>query len=60
MSKQSIVIASAVRTPMGGFQGALKSVSAPQLGAIAIKAAVERARIDPADKRYEQPPQLTV
>ena len=49
MSKQSIVIASAVRTPMGGFQGALKSVSAPQLGAVAIKAAVERARIDPAE-----------
>jgi len=40
-----IVIVSAVRTPMGGFQGELKSLSAPQLGAAAIKAAVERAGV---------------
>ncbi|MEZ1318022.1 acetyl-CoA C-acyltransferase [Pseudomonas fluorescens] len=38
-----IVIVSAVRTPMGGFQGELKSLTAPQLGAEAIRAAVERA-----------------
>ena len=38
-----IVIVSAVRTPMGGFQGDLKSLTAPQLGAAAIRAAVERA-----------------
>jgi acetyl-CoA C-acetyltransferase len=40
-----IVIVSAVRTPMGGFQGDLKSLSAPQLGAEAIRAAVQRAGI---------------
>ena len=40
-----IVIVSAVRTPMGGFQGELKSLTAPQLGAAAIRAAVERAGV---------------
>ena len=40
-----IVIVSAVRTPMGGFQGDLKSLTAPQLGAAAIRAAVERAGV---------------
>jgi acetyl-CoA C-acetyltransferase len=44
-----IVIASAARTPMGGFQGALKSLSARDLGAAAIRAAVERAGIAPGD-----------
>ncbi|AUM70115.1 acetyl-CoA C-acyltransferase [Pseudomonas fluorescens] len=47
MSNDPIVIVSAVRTPMGGFQGELKSLTAPQLGAAAIKAAVERAGIAP-------------
>ena len=42
-----IVIVSAVRTPMGGFQGDFNSMTAPQLGAVAIKAAVERAGIKP-------------
>jgi acetyl-CoA C-acetyltransferase len=44
-----IVIASAARTPMGGFQGALKPLTATQLGAAAIRAAVERAGIAPND-----------
>ena len=43
-----VVIVSAVRTPMGGFQGVFGSLSAPQLGAVAMKAAVERAGIDAA------------
>ncbi|HRE41163.1 MAG TPA: acetyl-CoA C-acetyltransferase [Ignavibacteria bacterium] len=43
------VIVSAVRTPIGMFQGALSSLSAPQLGAIAIKKAVEKAGIKPED-----------
>ena len=43
-----IVIVSAARTPMGSFQGVFGSLSAPQLGAVAIKAAVGRAGIDPA------------
>jgi acetyl-CoA C-acetyltransferase len=43
------VILSAARTPIGKFQGALSSVPATQLGAIAVKAAVERAGINPGD-----------
>ncbi|KEX92713.1 acetyl-CoA acetyltransferase [Pseudomonas putida] len=45
IANDPIVIVSAVRTPMGGFQGELKSLTAPQLGATAIKAAVERAGV---------------
>ena len=41
-----IVILSYARTPMGGFQGALSGASATQLGAAAVRAAVERAGID--------------
>ncbi len=49
MSNQDpIVIVSAARTPMGGFQGDFSSLTAPQLGGVAIKAAVERAGL-PAD-----------
>jgi acetyl-CoA C-acetyltransferase len=44
-----VVIVSAVRTPMGGFQGDLKSLTAPQLGSAAIRAAVERAGLSPTD-----------
>jgi acetyl-CoA C-acetyltransferase len=43
----AIVIVSAARTPMGGFLGELASASAADLGAAAIKAAVERVRIAP-------------
>ena len=42
-----IVICSFARTPMGGFQGALAGVKATELGAAAVKAAVERAGVDP-------------
>jgi acetyl-CoA C-acetyltransferase len=42
-----IVIAGMARTPMGGFQGDLKEVAAPQLGAAAIKAALDRAAVAP-------------
>ena len=42
MTSDPIVIASAVRTPMGGFQGALKALAARDLGAAAIRAAVEK------------------
>lgn len=45
---QEVVIVSAVRTPMGSFGGALKSLSATQLGATAIKGAIEKAGIQPA------------
>ncbi|WP_394781171.1 acetyl-CoA C-acetyltransferase [Undibacterium sp.] len=43
----SIVIVGAARTPMGAFQGDFSTVTASQLGAVAIKAAVERAGIKP-------------
>ena len=47
MSNNVVYIVSAVRTAMGSFGGSLKDVSATQLGAIAIKAAVEKAGIKP-------------
>src|SRR5512134_88898 len=47
MKDDPIVIASAARTPMGGFMGDLKSVAAPELGAFAIRAAIERAGVKP-------------
>jgi len=46
MSKE-VVIASAVRTPIGSFQGALAPLSASKLGAVAVKEAVRRAGADP-------------
>ncbi len=45
MSKQEVYIVSAVRTPIGSFLGSLSSVSATDLGATAIKSAVERAGV---------------
>ncbi|MEJ8862204.1 acetyl-CoA C-acyltransferase [Pseudomonas jessenii] len=44
-----IVIVSAARTPLGGFLGNFKEVTAAQLGAVAIRAAVERASLQPSD-----------
>jgi acetyl-CoA C-acetyltransferase len=44
---KEVYIVSAVRTPIGSFGGVLKDVPAPKLGAIAIKAAVEKAGIKP-------------
>ena len=44
-----IVIVSAARTPMGGFQGVLAPMTASQLGAVAIKSAIERAGITVED-----------
>ena len=46
---ESVVIVAGARTPMGGFQGSLASVTATELGAIAIKEAVKRAGIAPED-----------
>jgi acetyl-CoA C-acetyltransferase len=46
---ESIVIVGGARTAMGGFQGALASATAPELGAVVIRAAVERAGLQPAD-----------
>ncbi|MBC7720458.1 MAG: acetyl-CoA C-acyltransferase [Pedobacter sp.] len=47
MITRTVYIVSAVRTPIGSFGGTLKDFSATQLGAIAIKAAVERAGLQP-------------
>jgi len=49
MSQESVVIISGARTPMGGLQGCLADVTAPELGATAIAAAVERSGIDAGD-----------
>jgi len=49
MNPDPIVIVSAARTPMGAFQGELKGFAAPELGAAAIRAAVERAKLKPED-----------
>ena len=45
--KQAVIV-SAVRTPVGRFQGALQGFSAPQLGALVVRAAMERAGMDAA------------
>lgn len=44
---KKVVIVSAVRTPIGSFMGSLSSVTAPQLGATAIKGALEKINLDP-------------
>ena len=47
ITNDPVVIVSVARTPMGGFQGDFKGLTAPQLGAAAIRAAVERAGVAP-------------
>ncbi len=49
MSNTEIVIAAAQRTPIGAFQGVFASLGAPQLGACALKGAIEAAGISAAD-----------
>jgi acetyl-CoA C-acetyltransferase len=49
MHNDPIVIVGAARTPMGGFQGDFATLAASDLGAVAIRAAVERAGVRPAD-----------
>jgi len=44
---REVIVSSAVRTPIGCFQGALAPLSAADLGAVAIKAAIERAKLSP-------------
>ncbi len=46
---EEIVILSAVRTPIGAFQGGLAPLAAPRIGAQALAAAMERAGVDPGD-----------
>src|SRR5262245_15471311 len=47
-SPTEIVIAGAVRTPLGKFGGALAALTAPELGAVAARSAIERAGLKPA------------
>lgn len=49
MDKTDVVILSGARTPMGGFQGELSALAAPELGAAAIRAAVSRAGVKAED-----------
>jgi acetyl-CoA C-acetyltransferase len=49
LSESDVVIVSAARTPMGGLSGSLATVTASELGAIAIKAALERCSVNPED-----------
>jgi len=49
MPNDPVVIVACARTPMGGFQGELKDFAAPQLGAAAIRAALERVRLQPEE-----------
>jgi acetyl-CoA C-acetyltransferase len=44
---KKVVIVSAVRTPIGSFMGSLSSITAPQLGAIAIKGALDKIKLNP-------------
>ncbi|HUR43870.1 MAG TPA: acetyl-CoA C-acyltransferase [Aestuariivirga sp.] len=52
MSKDPIVITAAKRTPIGSFQGALSTLSAPKLGSIAIKAALGSSALDSIDEVF--------
>jgi acetyl-CoA C-acetyltransferase len=47
MSAREVVLCDAVRTPIGTYNGSLKSISAPDLGAIAIKSVLSRSKLDP-------------
>ena len=48
MATREIVLCEAVRTPIGTYDGSLKTVSAPDLGKIAIRAVLDRSKLDPA------------
>lgn len=54
MSAREVFIVGSARTPIGAFQGALSTVSAPELGAVAIRSALERAGVSPelVDETY--------
>lgn len=49
MQSYETVIVAASRTPVGSLNGSLKTLTAPQLGAIAVKHAFEQAKVDPAE-----------
>ncbi|MCC7127922.1 MAG: acetyl-CoA C-acyltransferase, partial [Microbacteriaceae bacterium] len=49
MSQREVVIISGARTPLGKLKGALANLSAVELGTIAVKAAIERSKVDVSD-----------
>jgi len=49
-NRDPVVIVSAARTPMGAFQGSLKDMTAPELGAVALKASLDGASLDAVDE----------
>jgi acetyl-CoA C-acetyltransferase len=51
---KDVVIVSAARTPIGSFLGGLQSLSAPELGALSVAAALERAGIDPKSGEVDE------
>ena len=51
---KEVFIVSAVRTPMVSFSGSLSALTAPQLGAAAIKSAMEKAGIDYASQQIKE------
>ena len=48
MSTREIVLSSAVRTPIGAYNGTLKGTAATELGSIAIREVLRRSKLDPA------------
>ena len=48
-SENGVVIVSAARTPVGSFNGSLSALSAAELGTVAIKAVMERAKVEPGE-----------
>ena len=49
VADKSVAIVAAVRTPVGSFNGALSSLAASALGTVALRAAIERAKLDPTE-----------
>ena len=48
MSTKKVVIVSMARTPIGSFMGSLSSLTAAQLGSVAIKGAIDKIKLDPS------------
>ena len=62
MTTDPIVIVGMSRTPMGAFQGDFAAIQAPELGAVAIKGAIDEAKINPKNipKNTASPPEIGI
>ena len=56
MAQREVVVVSGVRTAIGGYGGSLKDVAPTKLGAISVKEAVSRAKIDNRKRDHKQTP----